>query len=278
MVYGKTKVSRIEKKPSGSPRQFKTDKEEQTIVPDAHYPIISPEDWERVRAIREQRNSKPPSARIGKIIFTGLIQCGICGRTHSFQRRKGKELRIASCQTRNYADDGSHTNCKNKGMRLDKFEQLFFFQFEDFVKALEDYLEVIKNNINIGTAINPADERESIEQAIKKHVKTIKKVKIGYEELGTYTDEEYVDRIKELRSQIAQLEEQLATLEVKTQDEEVDELEDSVNKLRAILEGTSKISISEINALLCKYIDYIEYTRLGDHTAEAEVTIHYRGQ
>jgi len=276
VIYGKTKVSKVSFKPSGAPRQFKTDLEEQIIVEDAHQAIVSPEDWERVRKIREQRNSKPPSARIGKVIFTGLIKCSLCGRTHSFQRRKGKEIRITSCQTRHYKDDGSYTICANKGMRLDKFEQLFYYQFEDFVSALEQYLEDIKNNLHAGTSTNPADEKASIEQAIKKHGQTIKKVQRGYE-MEMYTDEEFTDRIKELRTQIKQLEQELETLNSKSDDDAIDELEDSVNRLRAFLEGTSKMCTSEINAMLCKYIDYIEYTRLGNHTAEAHIEIKYKG-
>jgi site-specific DNA recombinase len=278
VIYGKTKVSLISKKPSGSPRQFKTTADEQIIIHDAHTPIVTPEDWERVRNIREKRNSKPPSARIGKVIFTGLIKCSLCGRTHSFQRRKGLEIRITSCQTRHYAEDGiNYTTCINKGMRLDKFEQLFYFQFEEFVKMLEDYLEDIKNNINKDLVTNPADEKELIVQAIKKHGQAIKKVQRGYE-MEMYTDEEFTTRIKELRTQIKQLEQELEMLNSKSQDEQLDELEDSINKLRTILEGTSTMNTSDINALLCKYIDHIEYKRTGDHNAEAEVTIHYRGQ
>ncbi|MGG3925054.1 recombinase family protein [Metabacillus fastidiosus] len=276
VIYGKTKISNVSRKPSGNPRQFKTTKDEQIIIEDAHVPIVSPEDWDRVRAIREQRNSKPPSARIGKVIFTGLIKCGICGRTHSFQRRKGKEIRITSCQTRHYQEDGSYTVCENKGMRLDKFEQLFYFHFDDFVKALEDYLKEIKNSIPT-VANKPADERETLKQAIKKHGKSIKKVQTGYE-MEMYTDKEFAEKIKYYRRQITQLEEELAKFEAKTQDGKIDELESSINKLRSILNGTAKMCTSEINALFSKYIDYIEYTRIGDHTAEPTLDIKYKGQ
>ncbi len=43
-IYGKTKASRISKKPSGGPRQFKTKIDEQIIVENAHEPIISLKD------------------------------------------------------------------------------------------------------------------------------------------------------------------------------------------------------------------------------------------
>lgn len=116
VIYGKTKVSKVEKMPSGSPKQLKTDENDQIIIENAHQPIISPDEWETAKAIREGRLTKPPSARIGKVIFTGLIKCSFCGRTHSFQRRKGKELRITSCLTRNYDEDGiKYSVCQKKG-------------------------------------------------------------------------------------------------------------------------------------------------------------------
>ena len=277
-IYGKTKVSKISRKPSGAPRQFKTTEEEQIIIDDAHQPIVSPEDWERVRVIRESRNSKPPSARIGKVIFTGLIKCSLCGRIQSFQRRKGKELRITSCQTRHYKEDGSYTVCENKGVRLDKFEKLFYFQFEDFVNALEQHLDDIKNYTPIGEVINRADEKVSIEKAIKSKGQEIKRVQKGFQ-MGGYTDEEFTQAIKEIRNQITQLEQELEELNSsKSQIEEINELEDSVSKLRAILEGSTKMSKSDINALLRKHIDYIEYTRIGDHKAEIEIKVQYKGR
>ncbi|EKN67400.1 recombinase family protein [Schinkia azotoformans] len=277
VVYGKTKVSKVEKKPSGSPKQFKTDESNQIIIENAHEPIIAPEDWENAKAIREGRLTKPPSARIGKVIFTGLIKCAICGRTHSFQRRKGKELRITSCQTRYYDEDGiNYTVCKNKGVRLDHFEQVFFAKFSQFVNQLELYLEDIKKNIKKDET-NPADEKAILTANIKKIDASIKRVQKGFI-AEIYTEEEAQKEIKQLKAQKEYLEEQIKRLDTKTKDEKLDELQAVLDKLKQLLEGTSDLETKEINHLLTSLIDHIEYKRVGDHKAEIEMKIHYKGQ
>jgi site-specific DNA recombinase len=277
VIYGKTKVSRTSKKPSGAPRQFKTEESEQIIIENAHEAIVPPEDWETAKAIREGRLTKPPSARIGKVIFTGLIRCSLCGRTHSFQRRKGKELRVTSCQTRHYAEDGeTYTVCPNKGVRLDLFEQVFFFMFEDYVKALEQYLDEVRANIKKDVA-NPADEKTALEAQIKRIEAGIKKVQRGFI-AEIYSEEEAQKEIKQLKAQKEHVQAQIERLNTKSQDEQIDELQATVNKLRGILDGSTELEAKDINALLTKHIDYIEYKRVGDHKAEIEMKIHYKGQ
>ncbi|WP_079709898.1 recombinase family protein [Paraliobacillus ryukyuensis] len=276
VIYGKTKVSKTSKKPSGSPRQDKTDKDAQISIDNAHEPIVSPEEWDKVEAIRKGRNSKPPSARIGKVAFTGLIRCSLCGRTHSFQRRKGKELRITSCQTRNWIDDENYKICENKGVRLENFEQAFYFQFQDYVKALELYLDEVKNNIKPDTS-NPADEKAHLESQIKRIDAQIKKTQQGFI-MEIFTEDEAQAQIKQLKAQKEHIEAELERINTKTEDESIDELEATVNKLRDILSGDTELETKDINALLSKQIDYIEYKRVGDHKAEMEIKIHYKGQ
>ncbi len=277
VIYGKTKVSKVEKKPSGSPKQLRADESDQIIIDHAHEPIVSPEDWEKVKDIREGRLTKPPSARIGKVIFTGLIKCGLCGRTHSFQRRKGKELRVTSCQTRYYSDDGEkYTVCKNKGVKLELFEQVFFAKFGQFVNELELYLEEIKQNIKHDET-NPVDEKAILTANIKKIEADIKKVQKGFI-AEIYTEDEAQKEIKRLKVQKKYVEEKLKRLDTKSKDEKIDELQGTLNKLTSLLEGTSDLETKDINYLLTAIIDHIEYKRVGDHKAEIEMKIHYKGQ
>ncbi|WLR56505.1 recombinase family protein [Mesobacillus subterraneus] len=278
VIYGKTKVSKVDKKPSGSPRQLKTEENDQIIIENAHTPIVSPEDWEAVRTIREGRLSKPPSARIGKVIFTGLIKCSLCGRTHSFQRRKGKELRITSCQTRYYDDDGEkYTVCKNKGVKLELFELVFFAKFQQFVDKLESYLEAVKRNMKEDNSNNPVDEKAIQTANLKKVEASIKRVQKGFI-AEIYTEEEAQKEIKRLKEQKEYIQEQISRLDTKSKDEKVDELQRTLDKLKSLLEGKSDLETKDINQLLTSIIDRIEYKRVGDHKAEIEMKIHYKGQ
>jgi site-specific DNA recombinase len=275
-IYGKTKVSKIHKKPSGKPKQFKTEEEEQIVFENAHKKIISVEDWEKVKEIREKRLTKPPGSRIGKVAFTGLIKCSLCGRVHSFQRRKGKELRITSCQTRHYHEDGTYTVCENKGVRLDQFEALFYAKFSQRVNLLEQYLEQVKKNMRTDTT-NPADEKSVLETQLKKIEVNIKKVQKGFV-AEIYTEEEAQKEIKQLKAQRKQVEQQLTRLNRKSNEEKIDALEAVLDRLKALLEGTSEMDTKEINELFTSLIDHIEYKRVGNHKAEIQLWIHYKGQ
>ncbi|OIU71491.1 recombinase [Rossellomorea aquimaris] len=277
VIYGKTKISKTSRKPSGAPRQLKTDENEQIIIENAHEPIVSVEDWEAVKDIREGRLSKPPSARIGKVIFTGLIKCSLCGRTHSFQRRRGKELRVTSCQTRHYADDGeTYTTCKNKGVRLDLFETVFFAKFSQYVNKLEQYLEDVKSNMKAEES-NPADEKAVLTATIKRIDAGIKRVQQGFV-MEIFTEEEAQAQIKQLKAQRKQAEAQIKRLNSKSREEQLDELQAVLERLKGILTGTSDLDTKDINTLLTSLIDHIEYKRVGDHKAEIEIKIHYKGQ
>jgi site-specific DNA recombinase len=276
VIYGKTKVSKISKKPSGTPRQLKTSEGEQIIIENAHEPIVTVDDWGNAKAIREGRLTKPPGARIGKVIFTGLIKCSLCGRVHSFQRRKGMELRVTSCQTRHYYEDGNYTVCQNKGVRLDLFEEVFFSKFSKFVKDLEFYLEDIKGNIKVDE-INPIDEKSSLDTQIKRIDQQIKRVQQGFI-MEIFTEEDAQKQIKQLKAQREHLEGQLERLNSKSADEQLDGLQAVIEKLKSLLHGSSDLETKEINHLLTSLIDHIEYKRVGNHKAEIEMKIHYKGQ
>lgn len=274
-VYGKTKVSKISKKPSGKPRQYKAPEDVQIIVDNAHESIVSVEEWEKADAIREGRLTRPPTAKIGKVAFTGLIKCSNCGRTHSFQRRKGKEMRITSCQTRHYAEDGSYTVCENKGVRLDHFETVFYAKFGLFVKDLEQYLEDVKKNIKAEKS-NPADEKTSLEAQLKRIDAGIKRVDDAYIS-GMWSLEKAQEQTKNLQTQRKHIEQQLQRLNTRTKNEKFDELQAVLDRLKSLLNGTSDMDNAELNYLLKSLIDHIEYKRVGDHKAEIEMKIHYKG-
>ncbi|WP_425313092.1 recombinase family protein [Paenibacillus mangrovi] len=275
VIFGKTKVSKTSKKPSGAPRQFKTEATEQIVIENAHEPIVSIEDWETARDIRESRLTKAPSSRIGKVNFTGLIRCALCNRTHSFQRRKGKELRITSCQTRIYADDGTYTVCANKGVKLELFEKVFYASFSQYVDKLEQYLEDVKANMKMDDS-NPADEKAILTSAIKKIDQQIKKVQQGFL-AEVYTEEEAQKEIKQLKAHRQQSETQLERLDTVSKDDQIDKLQNTLNRLKEILTGTTKMETKEVNHLLTSLIDHIEYKRIGDHKAGIEIKIHYKG-
>lgn len=275
VVYGKTKNSRTEKYKNGRPKQLKNEGDF-ILVENAHEPIIDPVIWEQCRKIRQDRNSRPPGARIGKMPFSNLIKCAICGATHSFQKRKtkayGEQIRITSCQTKIYDDKGGYTICKNKGVDLYKFEKVFYDYFTKFVKQIDDYIDVIKNSLEgeeISIDIN------SIEKQIKSIDGQIKKVQQGFV-MEIFTDAEARTQINKLKIRKEELEKELLEASNNSNEEKLNELENLVNKIKLVTSGDLSIANREANEVFREVIDYMEYKRVGDHTAGIELTIHYK--
>ena len=279
-VFGKTRNSKTEKFANGRPKQQPTDEEVQIRVEDAHEAIISPEDWHKVENIRKQRVSKPVASRLGKNPFSSLIKCGLCGQTHSFQKdsRRGT-LRIQSCQTRHYEDDGSYQVCSNQGVALEVFEKGFYKELSTFVYQLEEYLEVIKENAKADDVHNPEVELEILSQQIKKLNAQMKKVQQAFI-LEIMEEVEAKSETKKIRNQIEALEKQIEDIKNTTNENKVEGLQNLINRIQNILTGETEMEPKEINQLFCTFIDKIEYKRVGtvkgSYKADIELKLHFK--
>lgn len=275
VVYGKTINSRTDKYKNGRPKQLKN-KEEYIIVENAHEPIIDPVIWEQCKQIRQVRNTRPPGARIGKMPFSNLIKCAICGATHSFQKRKtktyGEQIRITSCQTKIYDENGSYSICKNKGVDLYKFEEVFYKTFSKYVDEIDQYIEVIKNSVS--NDVEDVDTN-SIKGQIKKIDSQIKKVQQGFV-MEIFTDEEAKKQISGLKTRKEQLEQELIEASDNSHEQKVSHLEQTITNIKLVTQGSKLISNREANELFREVIERIEYQRVGDHTADINLTIYYK--
>lgn len=56
----------------------------------------------------------------------------------------------------------------------------------------------------------------------------------------------------------------------------MNELENLVNKIKLVTKGDLSIANRDANEIFREVIDRIEYERLGDHTAEINLTIYYK--
>lgn len=275
VVYGKTFNSRTEKYKNGRPKQLKNNGDF-IIIENAHEPIIDPVTWEKCKQIRHKRNSRPPGARIGKMPFSNLIKCALCGATHSFQTRKtnayGEQMRITSCQTKIYDENGGYSICKNKGVDLYKFEEVFFKNFSKYVNEIDQYIEVIKNSVDIEIV---SIDVNSIEKQIKNIDGQIKKVQQGFV-MEIFTDEEARTQINKLKIRREELEKELIEASSNSNEEKLNELETLVNKIKLATQGSLSIANREANEIFREVIDRIEYKRIGNHTAGINLTIYYK--
>ncbi|PHF35400.1 recombinase [Bacillus toyonensis] len=257
-LYGKTTQPKIE----GKRVVRQTLPEEQILVENTHEAIVSPEVWNEVQKVKQDRNSRPPALKLGKHKFSGLIRCGLCGAVHSFQTSRYKRKRISSCQTRTYNETlDSYSMCSNSGANLVEFEELFYLYFKKHVGQLERYVELIKNSGSNDTP-NVEEEIDVAERKIDKLNKNIKRVQQGFI-MEIFTQEQARVQIQQMKQQIASLEEQINELKEQGNVTEVDRTELTLEKMKQFLTHGDNIPEREANTILREFVDTVIYTKTG---------------
>lgn len=266
-LYGKT----TEKKVKGKRKTLKTDQEKQILIEDTHEGIVSNEEWDRVQEILKKRNSRPPSLKLAKHVFSGLIVCAECGSVHSFQTSKGGKKRISSCQNRTYNEEWTdYTVCKNGGSNLEPFESLFYAWLAEEAAELENYIELIEQ-------AEISDEqlkikKEAKKTAMQKQIQQIKKKASKIQNLiedDFYEDEdeeaEKRKEVKNLKNQIKQLENEIKKAEQEENENESIHLKRILNNMKKFLTGKENPDMSEreANEILSEIILKIEYKKVG---------------
>lgn len=258
-ILGKTKAL-------NGKRGVKTKKDEQIIVENTHEPIVSLDEWTKIEEIKEKRNTRPPSIKIGKHVFSGLIKCALCGQTHSFQKgnRKNKVWRISSCQTRIYSNQNDlqhYTICPNEGCILETFEELFYKEFIQYVDEVKKYYDLIKNETVINE-INYNDEIKEKEKEIQKLENDIKRVQKGFI-MKIFSDEEAQEQVSILKKRINSNKEEIKNLDKMDKESEKDVLKNKIKKIESFF--TSKNLMNEVasNDILREIVNMIIYKKIN---------------
>jgi site-specific DNA recombinase len=266
-LYGRT----TQKKVNGKRETKKTDKEQQILVMNTHEPIVGQEEWNHIQEIKEKRNSRPPSLKLGKHTFSGLIQCGKCGAIHSFQSARGKK-RISSCQTRHYNEDLTfYSMCENSGSNFEPFEMLFYSELGTYADKLQYYIDQIKLADN-GKTVNHDHEIDSLKRQIQKLEQSVKRVQQGFV-AGIFDEVEASKQIKQLKNQIETLKSQIEELENQKDSNEYDFIQQTINSMKDFLNGRYNMSEREKNEILTEFVESIIYTKIGK---EIELEIVWR--
>ena len=261
-IFGKTACSKIEKYKNGLPKQLPTDKSDQVKVEKAHPSIVSDEDWEKAKRIRNVRSKQPVASRMAKNKFSTLIACSICQRTVTFQLDQQGRMTMGSCKTRNYAADGSYTTCPNQGLLMSLFEEAFEKQLTTFIERLEGELEGRTPHLNEADDCDFENEITQLSQKIQKIDEKLKKVQQAF--LAAILDEkEAKEEMSKLKNQKKELERKVASIENTLIANKVGALADVISDLKGILSKTTDLQVKEINERFKRVIDTIEYTRIG---------------
>ena len=102
------------------------------IVADGHHePIVSPELWAQVEALRKRKSTRPSRTFDGQYLLTGLMRCPACGATMVASRTKNR-LKDGSFVIRRYYVCGNH---RNKGATVCRAHGVNAGTIEDAVMA-----------------------------------------------------------------------------------------------------------------------------------------------
>ena len=278
VVFGKTVGSKTIKYASGKAKPIRVDEDMHIITENAHPAIIDIKVWEKVEKIRKSRLKQPVASRIGKNPFSSLIECSLCGTKHTFQMDNGK-LRIKTCRTRYYKEDGTYTLCPNQGLYVEVFERTFYGGLSKFVEELNDKLSFIKENIGEKEVFNPAKEIELINKKIKKLDVQIKNVQRGFI-TGILEEEEAKKETKRIKSKKKELEKEIYAIQNTPVEDKLGTLEQLISDLKGIISGKTILDNKDINQLFKTIIKKIEYTRVsevkGSPKSKFRIKIHYQ--
>jgi site-specific DNA recombinase len=259
VIYGKTEGSgHLNRKTK--PLRIK-DEDEWIITPNAHEPIVTQEEFNKVQRMMALRNRVPVRAREGAFALSGLLRCGKCGYAMRFtysKKKKGTVVYVAKCQK----SDPFGNRCGNQGVELNILLQaieekiISYFRKLDLTSNDEEYskrLELFQREI---TAIQK--EIENVENA---------KERIEFLFIKNRIDIERYDKlIEEENRKLDRLNKELKKLEKQFNDAKDDCVEERYKRLKNFISNYSIFDDpNEVNQVLKTIIDRIYYTRDGDN-------------
>jgi DNA repair exonuclease SbcCD ATPase subunit len=161
--------------------------------------------------------------------------------------------------------------CKNVSANLvtveNKVLEKVMQKIENYKDFLDNYAEEYTKRID--TAKN---KRENIDKQIAMIEKQLKNAKIAFEQ-EAYTLQEFIDRKKELNSDLEKLQEQKQQDEAVTEEEKTITIKKAVPKLEKVFASYPDFSPSEKNDLLKTVIESIMYLKEEQKTDNISIDI-----
>lgn len=181
IVYGKTEGSGHKNKKTKRLRN--KDQSDWIVTEDAHPPIITKEDFDKVQSIMSRRQKVPHKARENRFTLSGLMRCNRCGSTLRFTTKKlatrGQVLYLRKCQH----PEPFGERCKNSGC-----DSLIILD------ALKDELDRYKDDLTKNRKKGEDDTKRRIERTIESYEVEIDKLQGGLERIKTLFIEGLIER------------------------------------------------------------------------------------
>lgn len=209
-----------------------------------HEPIISEEIFDEVRIMlaagRARRSSGDRPAETKKHYLSGILKCGSCGSTLSYQQSNN------GFQCIKYAKG----TCKpSHFIQANKIEKVILDEL-DRLSAPDVYIDNIRNLADY------TEERELVRKEIEAIERMFDRAKQAYL-AGIDSLEEYQSNKSEIQAEIKEKEAELAKIPVPLEDQNT--VKERIMNARAVL--TSDISVVRKNCALRKIVEKITFNR-----------------
>jgi site-specific DNA recombinase len=259
IIYGKSEGSGHKNKKT-TPLIFKDASEWEVYVENAHPPIISKEDFEKVKKMMSKRTRVPTKARSGSYALSGLLFCGKCGKAVRFNRKtlkKGEVVYAVKCQS----SDPFGNRCGNAGIEV-----------KDLLSEIE--IEVDQYFQQLNNSTNSTDK--SVLKKLERELKTVKaeisklegskdRIKDLYID-GMIDKEEFKKRTDKNEKELDKARHQLKQLEGEHSETENESLKERLKRLKEFkknfsIHGDEK----QTNEALKNIIKKVSYIRNEDN-------------
>lgn len=259
IVSNKTKGDGHAHKKESSKGVSKIPRDMWSIVKDCHEATKSTEEHSKIKLFYSRLPSVSKRKPNTILSFTGLIKCGICGRTMGTHiRARGKE-NIKPCWYR--SPEG--VKCKNSGGVI---AELVYSVIESRIIAVRDQLmQELSNEVSASVIDGMKQQIAAINSSISSKQKAFEKASIAYE-AGVYTLASLKDKKVKLDEEVAALQEQREILEQQIFNHTAEQTKEKIEAYNVAINSLiTDMPHEERNAILRVIIDRIIWTRDSNH-------------
>lgn len=251
IITNKTEGSGHKNKKTKELKYF--DRDEWNVIENCHEITKTQEEHNEILTRVRVRNKFHPAARRGAFVLSGLLSCGICGKTMQMQGKGIKEDLVKPCRKA----DPVGNRCDNKGNKLSTvLEALKHSLKEESLRLSINEDSVSHNSMDYEKLIKLSNDK------LQKCNVAISRIKDLYEE-GEYDKDEYHKRLSKRKAELNKIESEMVdyTLLLEKQNDLTNsEKSKKINSVIDILDDAD-VDTETKNAMLKEIIDRVIYLK-----------------
>ncbi|MZP29363.1 recombinase family protein [Heliobacterium undosum] len=271
LIYNTTTLIRTA---GGERKRMVRPREEWIVVPDAHPPLITRDDFDLIQEIMRQRRERDPRATCSfapKYLLSGFLLCSVCGGKMYGTVIRGKQR---ECRIYRYVCQGKNGRCSlpMKYYKMDTVDQHVFSEVARTLQALvepaalADFVQQRRDSF-AGGMQKEREERARLQGQIAANEKAQRRQQIAYE-TEAIDLHAFKRRLDELRWEERNLRERLKAFNRKLSriDQEQEVIAALVRKMANYLEHPEQLGLARKRSLLELAVERIEAH--GEHACK----------